>query len=564
MSTADDEDKLLRSVALQNAQSILLARQRAEEDLIRAKEELRESAERLQLALLAGDLGDWSWDAKRDVMTLSPRAAEIFGLPQTPITWARAREILHEDDRERSRLAAEQALANRTVYSIEYRVVHASGGQRWLATKGRGTYAADGTVLGMTGVVQDITEREQLLARERAARAQAERISALKDEFLANLSHELRTPLTAILGWTQVLRRRPAAETAGIRDGLEIIERNTRLQAQLIEDLLDMSRIDSGKMRIDVQPVQPALVVETALETIKPAADAKNIRLEKLLDPAAGPISGDPNRLQQIMWNLLSNAIKFTPKDGKVQVLLERVNSHIELSVADNGIGIEAEFLSNVFERFRQADASTTRRYSGLGLGLSIVKHLVELHGGTVRAESAGLNQGATFTIHLPLIVVQRRTADSARRHPTTPIVESSDFITPDLSGITVLVVDDERDARDLIKQVLVDCGADVLTAGGADEALALLQKHTPTVLVSDIGMPNVDGYELLKRVRALKQPAGRRIPAIALTAFARSEDRTRALHAGFLVHVAKPVEANELLASVASVAGRAPGTPRE
>jgi signal transduction histidine kinase/PAS domain-containing protein/ActR/RegA family two-component response regulator len=398
-------------------------------------------------------------------------------------------------------------------------------------------------------------EREELLESERYARAEAERASQMKDEFLATLSHELRTPLSAILGWSQILRlRTPKPED--LRSGLEAIERNARIQTQLIEDLLDMSRIISGKVQLDVQPIDIMSFVEAAIETVRPAAEAKGIRLQKLLDPQAGPVSGDPNRLQQVVWNLLSNAIKFTPKDGKVQVLLERVNSHIEISVADTGMGIEREFIDHVFVRFRQQDASTTRRYGGLGLGLAIVKHLVELHGGSVRVQSAGQGKGATFSVHLPLAVVHRSSAE-ARFHPTTPKGPAPDLKIVDLKGIKVLVVDDLSDARNLVARVLTDCNAQVLTAGSAEEALRLVESERPDVLVSDIGMPDVDGYELLRRVRALGGDRGGKVPAIALTAFARSEDRTRALRAGFLVHVSKPVEPSELIATVASVAGR-------
>jgi CheY-like chemotaxis protein len=318
-----------------------------------------------------------------------------------------------------------------------------------------------------------------------------------------------------------------------------------------------MSRITSGQVRLDIQPVSPVAVVEAALETVRPSAEAKAIRIEKVLDPLAGPISGDPARLQQVIWNLLSNAVKFTPKNGKVQVLLERVNSHIEISVADTGVGIQPEFLPHVFERFRQADSSTTREYAGLGLGLSIVKHLVELHGGTVRAESAGEGHGATFVVGLPLSVVRSGRRSEERVHPQTPDPHFSDFKLADLSGIKVLVVDDEADARDLIKRVLEECGAEVLTAGSAIEALRMVEEDKPDVLVTDIGMPGTDGYEFLTRVRALGEAKGGKVHAIALTAFARSEDRTRALRAGFIYHVSKPVEPSELIAIVASAADR-------
>jgi PAS domain S-box-containing protein len=397
-------------------------------------------------------------------------------------------------------------------------------------------------------------DNARLYERERAARAEAERMSALKDEFLATLSHELRTPLGAILGWAQVLRRRTVTETE-LHGALDVIERNARIQTQLIEDLLDMSRITSGKVRLDIQPVEPVTFIESAMETVRPSADAKGVRLEKVLDPAAGPVSGDPHRLQQVLWNLLSNAIKFTPKGGKIQVLLERVNSHVEISVADTGMGIKPDFLPHMFERFRQADGSTTRSHGGLGLGLSIVKSLVELHGGSVRAHSAGEGRGTTFSVLLPLAAV-RRGASESRLHPAATPATSA-FLPADLTGLAVLVVDDHDDARQLLSRVLGECGARVFSAASAREALVLVAKERPDVMVSDIGMPGADGYELLRQVRELGDRQGGRLRAIALTAFARSEDRTRALRAGFLAHVAKPVDASELVATIATVAGR-------
>ncbi|HVE49492.1 MAG TPA: ATP-binding protein [Casimicrobiaceae bacterium] len=399
-------------------------------------------------------------------------------------------------------------------------------------------------------------ERAALLESERLARTHAERMSALKDQFLATLSHELRTPLSAILGWSQVLRLR-TTPPADVDQGLQTIERNARVQIQLIEDLLDMSRIAAGKLRLDVQQLQPIAFVEAAIATMQPAIDAKGLRLERFLDPAAGPVSGDPNRLQQVVWNLLANAVKFTPKGGKVQLRLERVNSHIEIAVADTGIGIKGEFLPHVFEQFRQADASTTREHGGLGLGLSIVKHLVELHGGTVRAASPGDGQGATFSVQLPVTILHETDPPEPRVHPASSAAAAFDLSLVDLSDVKVLVIDDEPDACLLIKRVLTECHAEVATASSAAEALALLQEKRPHVLVSDIGMPGVDGYQLLRRVRALGPARGGDVPAIALTAFARSEDRTRALRAGFALHLAKPVEPSELIATVASIAGR-------
>ncbi|HET7671372.1 MAG TPA: ATP-binding protein [Burkholderiales bacterium] len=416
------------------------------------------------------------------------------------------------------------------------------------------TERSERVIEGLAAQAAVAIDNAHLYERERAARAEAERMGALKDEFLATLSHELRTPLGAILGWAQVLRRRRSSE-ADVGEGLDAIERNARVQKQLIEDLLDMSRITSGKVRLDIQPVEPAGFIEAAIETVRPSAEAKGIRLQKILDPLAGPISGDPHRLQQVLWNLLSNAIKFTPRDGKVQVILQRVNSHVEISVADSGIGIKREFLQHVFERFRQADASSTRHHGGLGLGLSIVKSLVELHGGSVHVHSDGEGLGATFSVHLPVTAVQRPGMPE-RLHPAAAAA-SSPFLPTDLAGLTILVVDDHPDAQRLLQRMLADCGARVLAAGSAVEALGVLEKEPADLLVSDIGMPNVDGFELLRRVRALPAERGGQIKAIALTAFARTEDRTRALRAGFLAHVSKPVDPSELVATIASVLGR-------
>jgi signal transduction histidine kinase len=413
------------------------------------------------------------------------------------------------------------------------------------------TERSERLVAGIASQAAVAIDNARLYEAAQKAAAEAQRMGEMKDEFLATLSHELRTPLSAILGWTQVLRRRPM-EGPELQKALETIERNARMQTQLIEDLLDMSRITSGKMRLEVQPVDPAAFIDAAIATVLPGAEAKGLRLEPLLDPAAGPVWGDPGRLQQVVWNLLSNAIKFTPRDGKVQVVLRRVGSHVEIAVADTGIGIAPPFLGHVFERFRQADASTTRKYGGLGLGLSIVKHLVELHGGTVRVDSPGEGLGTTFTVTLPLAAVHR----PAGPHPKA-LGESEDYRLADLTGVRLLVVDDEPDARSLVERVLADCGGEVLCAASAEEALGVLRRFKPQLLLCDIGMPGEDGYELLRLLRGEADPELARIPAIALTAFARSEDRTRALRAGFMVHLAKPVEPAELVATVASVARR-------
>ena len=396
-------------------------------------------------------------------------------------------------------------------------------------------------------------DNARLFEGERAARDTAEQLGEIKDNFLANLSHELRTPLSAILGWTQVLQY-SAKSPADLQNGLETIERNCRAQVQLVDDLLDTSRISSGKVRLDIQQLSPISIIEAALETVRPAVEGKGIRLIKLLDSMAGPISGDPARLQQVMWNLLSNAIKFTPKGGRIQITLERINSHIEISVVDSGIGIKPDLLPHIFDRFQQGDSSTTKNFAGLGLGLSIVKQFIELHGGTVKASSQGEGKGAVFTLHLPLTALKPQ---EDRAHPQAFGGKSPDFKSVDLSGLAILVVDDESDARYLIKRVLADCSAEVKTAASGDEALSILGSAKPDILISDIGMPEMDGYELLKQIRALDNDWVKKIPAIALTAFARSEDRTKALRAGFLAHIAKPVEPSELVATVAVLVGR-------
>jgi len=401
-------------------------------------------------------------------------------------------------------------------------------------------------------------ERKVLLENERVARAEAERASEMKDEFLATLSHELRTPLSAILGWAQVLRR-GSRDQNDLSRGLQTIERNARAQAQLIEDLLDMSRITSGKVLLDMQTVMPASFIDAAVETVRPAADAKNIRIGKRYAPDTGIVAGDPARLQQVVWNLLSNAIKFTPRDGQVDIELDRNESSVLITIRDNGVGIRPEFITHVFERFRQADASMTRRHGGLGLGLAIVKQLIEQHGGTVRAESPGEGLGASFTIELPLAKQQAPAPGrSARAAMILPTPSTPEMTVRDLSGVDALVVDDDRDARELIKRILNDCGATVRIAASARDALVQFKEAPPNLLISDLGMPEVDGFELLEWVRQLPREAGGHVPAIALTAFARSEDRLRALEAGFMAHISKPVEPSELIASVASVVGPA------
>jgi PAS domain S-box-containing protein len=416
------------------------------------------------------------------------------------------------------------------------------------------TERAERIIVGMAGQAAVAIDNARLYQTAQRERERAERETRTKDEFLATLSHELRTPLNAILGWASILRA--SDNPKDLAEGIEVIERNARAQTRIIEDLLDMSRIISGKVRLDVQRVDLLPVIKTAIESVNPMAAAKEIRVTSVLDPLAGPISGDSARLQQILWNLLTNALKFTPRGGRVHVVLERVNSHIEMSVADTGQGIAPDFLPCVFDRFRQADASSTRRHSGLGLGLAIVKNLAELHGGSVRAKSPGEGQGSTFTIVLPM-AVSKAESEPDRRHPYAGGYDQIPEENPDLTGVSVLLVDDEADARHLVKRILAGCGATVETAGSAEEALGYLDKDKirPHVLVSDIGMPGEDGYALIKRVRHLDGNGD--VPAIALTAFARSEDRRRAIMSGFQMHIAKPIEPSELIAMVANLAGK-------
>ncbi|MDT4895347.1 MAG: hypothetical protein QOH25_424 [Acidobacteriota bacterium] len=415
--------------------------------------------------------------------------------------------------------------------------------------------------------IRDIAARKQaeeehalLLESCEAAHAEAHTANSVKDEFLTTLSHELRTPLTSILGWSKMLADGNLDEEASKR-ALETIVRNARAQRQLIDDLLDISRIITGKLRLDVRSVELAPLIEAVIDGVRPAADARNIHLQTTLDSLTSPISGDPDRLQQIIWNLLTNAIKFTPKGGRVQLRFERIESHVEITISDTGQGISPELLPHIFDRFRQFDSSSTRRHSGLGLGLSIVRQLVELHGGTVEAESPGEGEGTTFRVILPMISVHRELSDVRWTRPqigSNPLADRQ----PSLKGLRVLVVDDEPDARELIRVVLTGRDAEVVEAGSAVEALAEMERQRFDVLVSDIGMPGMDGYALISKIRQLPVERGGRIPAAALTAYAGVEDRMRVLSAGYQIHIPKPVEPAELTTVVANLAERYAASP--
>ena len=431
--------------------------------------------------------------------------------------------------------------------------------------KGRGGEVIGGLFFGHPEVARFAPHHERIvvgiaawaaLALENAQLYESVQVaSRLKDEFLASLSHELRTPLNAILGYVRMLQSGMLTPDKR-QKAIDTIARNAISLTQIVEDVLDISRIVSGKIRLNVQTVDLPTIVRNAIDGIAPTADARGVRLEAVLDPRAGPISGDPERLQQVLWNLLSNAVKFTKRDGKVQVRLERVNSHVELTVSDTGIGISSEFLPHVFERFRQAEGGITREHGGLGLGLSISRQLTEMHGGTIEVSSAGLGHGASFCVKLPLLIVQPSREEGARVHPrsasaTPPI----DPVT--LQGVHVLAVDDEPDALALIGTVLEAVGARVTTAQSAEEALSKLLPDRPDVLVTDLGMPRTDGFALIAQLRQHADPKVRALPAAALTAYARSEDRTKVLRAGFQIHLAKPIDPAELVTTIASLAKR-------
>ncbi|MBO0861090.1 MAG: response regulator [Chloracidobacterium sp.] len=505
--------------------------------------------------------------------------------------WA---EDIHPEDVARCLEIYDKAFDERSEFVMEYRLRRQDGLYRWVLNHGAplldfvGTDGAEKNFAGYIGYCLDIherkerekrveDERDELQTREKILRGEADDINRLKDEFLATISHELRAPLNAIQGWVKLLRdgRLNPDETAR---ALEIIERGARAQNRIISDLLDVSRIVTDKLRLNARRIQPASSIESAVESLRQAASAKKIEVELILDDQAGPVVGDSDRLRQIVWNLVSNAIKFTPDRGQVRVKLERVGEYVEIAVSDTGAGIAPEFLPFVFDRFRQGDGSSTRRQGGLGLGLAIVRHLTEMHGGSVYVQSPGPDQGATFVVKLPLVTPltnDSNEADATEGTDATRISNNTSYTAHaglemeapevidqalELDGLRVLAVDNDSDARDLIKTILTQYGAVVETASSACQALALFERPEewqPELLISDIEMPEADGYQLIRKLREMESRRGRRVPAIALTAYARTEDRLRSLSAGFHMHVTKPVEPVELLTIVASLTGR-------
>jgi PAS domain S-box-containing protein len=543
----------------------LVANVRALMRLREAEQALRQSEERFRLIANATSDALWDWDLVTHEVWSSERLRPFFGYAPEHVCmdpkWWYAH--VHPEDRPRVLAGIRAALENgSSSWSDEYRYARANGSYSYVSDRGYILRDRMGKAIRMLGAMADITERklaeqerEELLARERTAREQMERANRAKDVFLASVSHELRTPLNAILGWTHVLASGKIDPQMAAK-AIATIERNVRLQAQLIDDLLDVSRIVSGKMRLEIQPVDLVTVIHAAIDSMSPAAEAKGIYLDLVLDPEAGQITGDPNRLQQVVWNLLSNAIKFTAEGGHVTVTLERADPFIQITVADTGKGINPEALPYVFDHFWQADSSTKRIHGGLGLGLAIVHHITELHGGQTTADSPGLGRGATFTVRLPVRAVRTALAEEPERVPPMPLITEA---APSLEGLRVLVVDDEPDARELIKTVLEGYGAQVTMAASAAECLAELSRMAtsqglPDVLISDIGMPGEDGYDLIGQVRVLPAEYGGRIPAVALTAYSRAQDQVRVLAAGFQSHVAKPVEPVDLASVVASL----------
>jgi PAS domain S-box-containing protein len=532
-----------------------LAREaRIQEALRRSEEALRESEARLRFTLEAAQLGQWDLDLSTHSARRSLRHDQIFGHQSLLPEWSYEifLSYVHPNDREFVDQEFQRSISTLQNWHFECRILPADGGQRWIEAQGSIYRNLEGQPVQLLGIVRDITqrkmaeeEREQLLAREQAAREHAEVASHLKDEFLATVSHELRTPLMAILGWTNMLRSGKLDEELAA-SALETIERNARSQSQLINDLLDVSRIITGKLHLEMRELDLTEIIAAAIDAVRPAAQAKDISLRLALDPDAGIVSGDSDRLQQVIWNLLTNAVKFTPNGGDVLVRLSRIGSQAEIAVVDSGKGIDGDFLPIVFDRFRQADQSSTRRYGGLGLGLSIVRQLVELHGGSVSARSEGENRGSTFLVRLPL--APREDTQKA----DVPVAIGALSAAPSLSHLRALVVDDETDTRELLRAVLESSGSQVRTASSAPEALELFEQWRPDVLLSDIGMPGENGYSLIRKIRAAEaKNAAQAVPAIALTAYAREDDREQALEAGFQKHVTKPVEPAALLSVI-------------
>jgi signal transduction histidine kinase/ActR/RegA family two-component response regulator len=508
----------------------------------------------------------YQWRIKRNRISRLRAAAQLLGYTPPAAGFSRDDwiELIHHEDRARVQERVSAALdMGAESYQVEYRLRSRGGDYQTVCEAGWIERDEDGqprrALCRVTEFAEQSDERVrqilEALAREQTARAEAEANARAKDEFLAIVSHELRTPLSAMLGWAEVLRSRRPGDPIYER-ALQTIERNAELQSKLIEDLLDTTRILSGKLSIEAQPLYLDEILEESLDVVRPTAETKEIGLLVTFDSAPGLILGDANRLQQVFWNLLSNAIKFTEPGGRVEARLERGSAEARIIVSDTGKGITPDFLPYVFDPFRQADSSSARRQGGLGLGLALAKRLVEMHGGGIKAESAGEGKGATFTVTLPTLSESRAVSEMNTLELSGPL-ETND--QPNLAGLRILVVDDDGDARDLLAIRLQQYGADVITSASAEAALEALtrQNPRPDLIVSDIAMPGEDGYNLIRRVRAMEPEQGGRIPAIALTAYSRTKDRVQALAAGFQMHMPKPVNAAELAIAITSIIGR-------
>jgi signal transduction histidine kinase len=531
-----------------------------------AEASVRESEERLRLALDAAQMGTWEFAVSTGEISMDARALSIVGQVDS------GQDLMgnvHPDDRERVEVAIEDAVRSRGNASLEFRMrtdrANRSG-YRWIEASAQVKNDYDDQVMRLAGVVRDIgdrksteEEREDLLRREREARAEAEAANRARDEFLTIVAHELRSPLNAMLGWAQILQRGKYSPKT-LEHAIEIIESSARSQQKLIEDLLDSARIVSGKLRLDIQAVDLVRVVEAALETVRPAADLKRVSLTTAYGRGLDRVKGDAERLQQVVWNLLSNAIKFTPEGGSVRVSLERAGDSIRLCVEDTGAGIKPDFLPFIFDRFLQADGAMAKRQSGLGLGLALVRHLVELHRGRVRAESPGEGLGSTFTVTLPL----GESTASLKAVRIRATSASGMSLRAALDKLRILVVDDDEDSRELVKIILEQHGAEVIEAGSALAALAIIEDKNnapPDCLVSDIGMPDRTGYWLIGKIRERQDEKTGTLPAIALTSFASPSDRIAALTAGFQTHISKPLDPSELVMAIANLAGRQAST---
>jgi PAS domain S-box-containing protein len=538
---------------------VLIATVRAFLRLRRTEEALSQSEERFRRTFEGAPIGMMLF-TREDVIAESNRVlADMFDYSGEELAKISSLNLIHPEDRVSHAVLDNQLFGLQIPsYCVQHRCITKGGDVIWVGFTVTTIQSAGGDLLGLA-MLENVTERKSadtekaaLLQAEKDARAQAEVASRSKDQFLATLSHELRTPLNAMLGWARLLRA-GQLDSATTAQALETIERNAQAQAQLIGDLLDVSRIISGKFKLNVRSVQLRALVEAAMEAVQLAAETKQIRLHTSFETTE-PVLGDPDRLQQVIWNLLSNAIKFTPEGGTVGVWLGSDEHFVELKVSDTGIGVDPSFLPYVFDRFRQADSSSGRRFGGLGLGLAIVRHIVELHGGSVEAQSDGAGLGTVFVVRLSKrLPVSKR--NSAGRFPESKVsAAASDNPGLSLSGVTVLVVDDDPDARELLAFILQKKGATVRVAGSVAEALEILTLWKPAVLLADIGLPGQDGYELIRSVRSTESQYEDSLPAVALTAYAGAKDRAEALQAGFQEHITKPVEPADLITAIVSL----------